>query len=139
MRYCLKKYVREIGVSLSQLGNELQKQSQSNHPLNIHSQVKQTMDKLIYYFHNLNADLYKQSKSEYEGTEEVDIESLRIAAHQLLHSKTDDVDSDRELEFTEELCKLEWLCEEMLNIPDVLRMSKETYNDSNFDKKCGNR
>ena len=97
------------------------------------------MDNLTYYLHNLNADLYKQSKSEYEGIEEVDIESLRIAANQLLHSKTDDVDSGKELEFTEELRKLEWLCEEIQNIPDVLRKSKVTDNVSNFDKICGNR
>ena len=135
----LRKYLGFIGSALCQLGNELQMQVQSNQPLNIHSQTRRTMDNITYYLHNLNANLYKHRKSEYERTEEVDIESLNIAAHHLLHSKTDDVDSEKELEFTEELRKLEWLCEEIQNIPDVLRKSKVTDNVSNFDKICGNR
>ena len=53
----LQQYIGEIGSALSQLGNELQKQAQPNQPLNIHCQVKQTMDKFTYYLHNLNADL----------------------------------------------------------------------------------
>ena len=139
MNKTLRQYIDEIGIVLSQLGNELQKQAQSNRPLNIHSEVKQTMDNLTYYLHNINADLNKQSKSAFERNEEVDIETLNVSIHHLLHSKTNNMDSDRELEFTEELRKLEWLCEELQNIPDVLRKSKVTYNDSNFDEISGNR
>ena len=135
----MKPLLYKIGIILSQLGNKLQKQSQSNHPLNIHSHVKQTMDYITFYLHNLNATLDKHRQSASKNWESEDIESIYCAVHHLLYSKTDDVDSGRELVFTEELCKLEWLCEGMLNIPDVHRMSKETYNDSNFDKISGNR
>ncbi len=38
----LNNYIRDIGGAISEHGNELQKQAQSNQPLNIHSQVKQT-------------------------------------------------------------------------------------------------
>ena len=53
----LSLYIGNIGLVLSKLGNELQKQALTNQPLNIHSQVKQTMDSLSYYLHNLNSDL----------------------------------------------------------------------------------
>lgn len=52
----LSHYIGNIGLLLSQLGNELQEQAQANQPLNIHSQVKQTMDYLTNYLHNLNVD-----------------------------------------------------------------------------------
>ena len=70
----LRKYLGFIGSALCQLGNELQMQVQSNQPLNIHSQTRRTMDNITYYLHNLNANLYKHRKSEYERTEEVDID-----------------------------------------------------------------
>lgn len=57
MRSLLQQSIYEIGSALCKLGNELQHQAQSIQPLNIHSQVKQTMDNLTYYLHNLNADL----------------------------------------------------------------------------------
>lgn len=132
-----QEYIYAIGTALSQLGNELQRQAQSNQPLNIHSQVKQTMDYLTYYLHNLNADLDKNSRSAIENM--ADIESINCAVHHLLNSKADDVDSGRELDFTEELRKLEWLCKEMQNTPDVLINSNATYNDFSFDKISGNR
>lgn len=44
----VRQYIGEIGLSLSQLGNELQIQAHSNQPINIHSQVKQTMDNLAH-------------------------------------------------------------------------------------------
>ncbi len=53
----LSHYIGNIGLVLSKLGNELQNQAVSGQPLNIHSQIKQTMDNLTYYLHNLNADL----------------------------------------------------------------------------------
>lgn len=81
--------LKEIGVTLSQLGNELQKQAQSNQPLNIHSQVKQTMDNLTYYLHNLNADLdacrYNLIKDGESNLNLIDIESLKGALHHLLN------------------------------------------------------
>lgn len=137
--------LKEIGVTLSQLGNELQKQAQSNQPLNIHSQVKQTMDNLTYYLHNLNADLdawrkemlAKNGKIQlptiFEGTDGVDVETAYCALHHLLHSKSCD-DWDRELSFTEELQKLGWLFEELQNTPEPIRYSKASYGIFNFDK-----
>ncbi len=81
--------LKEIGVTLSQLGNELQKQAQSNQPLNIHSQVKQTMDNLTYYLHNLNADLdacrYNLAKDGECNLNPIEIESLKGALYHLLN------------------------------------------------------
>lgn len=54
----LRQYIYDIGSILGKLGNDLcQQANNTNQPLNIHSQVKQTMDNLTYYLHNLNADL----------------------------------------------------------------------------------
>ena len=81
--------LKEIGVTLSQLGNELQKQAQSNQPLNIHSKVKQTMDNLTIYLHNLNADLdacrYHLIKDGESNLNLKGIESLKGALHHLLN------------------------------------------------------
>lgn len=81
--------LKEIGVTLSQLGNELQNQAQSNQPLNIHSQVKQTMDNLTYYLHNLNADLdacrYNLIKNGECNVNLIEIESLKGALYHLLN------------------------------------------------------
>lgn len=57
MNNLIRQSVGEIGSLLSQLGNELQREAQSDQPMNIHGLIKQTMDNLTYYLHNLNADL----------------------------------------------------------------------------------
>lgn len=84
--------LKEIGVTLSQLGNELQNQAQSNQPLNIHSQVKQTMDNLTYYLHNLNADLdacrYNLIKNCESNLNLIKIESLKGALYHLLNGES---------------------------------------------------
>lgn len=84
--------LKEIGVTLSQLGNELQNQAQSNQPLNIHSQVKQTMDNLTYYLHNLNADLdacrYHLIKNCESNLNLIEIESLKGALYHLLNGES---------------------------------------------------
>lgn len=87
-----KNYIRDIGSTLSKLGNELQMQAQSNQPLNIHSQVKQTMDNLTYCLHNLNADLdacrynlIKDGKSEVNTSE---MESLKVTLNHLLNGES---------------------------------------------------
>lgn len=84
--------LKEIGVTLSQLGNELQNQAQSNQPLNIHSQVKQTMDNLTYYLHNLNADLdacrYNLIKNCESYLNLIEIESLKGALYHLLNGES---------------------------------------------------
>lgn len=84
--------LKEIGVTLSQLGNKLQKQAQSNQPLNIHSQVKQTMDNLTYYLHNLNAYLdacrYNLIKDGESNLNPIDIESLKGALYHLLNGES---------------------------------------------------
>lgn len=49
----IQQYIYNIGTILSQLGNELQIQAHSNQPLNIHSQVKQTMDNLTHIVRRL--------------------------------------------------------------------------------------
>ena len=85
----LRQSVEGIGYLLSQLGNELQLQAQSNQPINIHSQVKQTMDNLTYYFHNLNADLdtcrYNLIKDGECNLKPIEIESLKFALFYLLN------------------------------------------------------
>lgn len=77
---------------MSQLGNELQKQAQSNQPLNIHSQVKQTMDNLTYYLHNLNANLdacrYDLIKDGECNLNLIEIESLKGALYHLLNGES---------------------------------------------------
>lgn len=91
--------IGKIGSLLSQLGNELQKQAQSNQPMNIHNQVKQTMDNLTYYLHNLNADLdayrydlIKDGESNIKDGESnlnpIDIESLKGALYHLLNGRS---------------------------------------------------
>ena len=53
----LRQYIYDIGSILGKLGNDLcQQANNTNQPLNIHSQVKQTMDYLTNYLHNLNVD-----------------------------------------------------------------------------------
>lgn len=83
------KELKEIGVTLSQLGNELQKQAQSNQPLNIHGLVRLTMDNLTYYLHNLNADLdacrYSIIKDGECNLNLIEIESLKGALYHLLN------------------------------------------------------
>lgn len=49
----ISHHIGNIGFLLSQLGNELQKQAQTHQPLNIHSQVKQTMDNLTHIVRRL--------------------------------------------------------------------------------------
>ena len=82
-----QEYIYNIGTILSQLGNELQKQAQSNQPLNIHGLVRQTMDNLTYYLHNLNADLdacrYNLIKDGESNLNLIEIESLKGALYHL--------------------------------------------------------
>lgn len=84
-----QEYIYNIGTILSQLGNELQKQAQSNQPLNIHGLVRQTMDNLTYYLHNLNADIDAYRYNIIKGGENnlnlLEIESLKGALYHLLN------------------------------------------------------
>lgn len=88
----IKEYIRNIGLSLSQLGNELQNQAVSEQPLNIHSEVKQTMDNLTYYLHNLNADLdacrYNLIKDCKKHINLLEMESLKVTLHHLLNGES---------------------------------------------------
>ena len=86
----LRQYIYEIGSILGKLGYELcQQANNTNQPMNIHSQVKQTMDNLTYYLHNLNSDLdacrYKLIKDGECNLNLIDIESLKGALHHLLN------------------------------------------------------
>ena len=86
-----QEYIYNIGTILSQLGNELQKQAQSNQPLNIHGLVRQTMDNLTYYLHNLNSDLdacrYNLVKDGESNLNLIEIESLKGALYHLLNGR----------------------------------------------------
>ena len=92
MNNLIRQSVGEIGSLLSQLGNELQIQAQSKQPLNIHSQIKQTMDNLTYYLHNLNADLdacrFNLIKDCQSDINPLDVESLKFALHHLLNGES---------------------------------------------------
>lgn len=85
----IQQYIYDIGTILSQLGNELQNQAMSEQPLNIHGRIKQTMDNLTYYLHNLNSDLdayrYSLIKDGECNMNPIDIESLKGALHHLLN------------------------------------------------------
>lgn len=125
----LRKYLSEIGFVLSQLGNELQKQAQSNQLLNIHSQVKQTMDNLTYYLHNLNADLdsyrYNLIKDGESNLNPIDIESLKGALYHLLNggSYTHNGESSNP---TAELYKMMFLIDSLFRLmPHGTQGSKE--------------
>ena len=85
----LSHHIGTIGLLLSKLGNELQNQAVSEQPLNIHSQLKQTMDNLTNYLHNLNSDLdacrYNLIKNGECYLNPIDIESLKGALYHLLN------------------------------------------------------
>lgn len=89
----LSHHIGNIGLLLSKLGNELQNQAVSEQPLNIHSQLKQTMDNLTYYLHNLNSDLdayrYNLIKDGESNLNLIEIESLRGALHHFLNGESD--------------------------------------------------
>lgn len=88
----LSHHIGNIGLLLSKLGNELQNQAVSEQPLNIHSQVKQTMDNLTYYLHNLNSDLdacrYNLIKNGECYLNPIDIESLKGALYHILNGRS---------------------------------------------------
>lgn len=79
----------EIGLLLSKLGNELQNQAISEQPMNIHGLIKQTLDNLTYYLHNLNSDLdacrYSLIKDGECNLNPIDIESLKVALYHILN------------------------------------------------------
>lgn len=142
----LRQYIYEIGSILGKLGYELCQQAENkNHPMNFHGEVAYAQLDIIFNLHNLNADLdawrkemlAKNGKIQlptvFEGTDGVDVETAYCAVHHLLHSKCSD-DWNRELSFTEELQKLEWLFEEFQNTPEPIRYSKASYGNFNFDK-----
>lgn len=86
----LRQYIYEIGSILGKLGYDLcQQANNQNQPLNIHSQVKQTMNNLTYYLHNLNADLdvcrYNLIKDGESNLNLLEIESLKGALYNLLN------------------------------------------------------
>lgn len=147
----LRQYICEIGSILGKLGYELCQQAENkNHPMNFHGEVTYAQCDIIFNLHNLNAELdtwrkemlAKNGKIQhptiFEGTDGVDVETAYCAVHHLLHSKCGD-DWDRELSFTEELQKLEWLFEELQNTPAPIRYSKASCEDYNFNKITGNR
>lgn len=86
----LRKYIYEIGSILGKLGNDLCQQANNiNQPMNIHSQIKQTMDNLTYYLHNLTAELdacrYDLVKDGESNLNLLEIESLKGALYNLLN------------------------------------------------------
>lgn len=147
----IRKYIGQIGFELAELGNAMLRQSMSNEPLAIHGYVTKAREYILFYLHNLSADLdiwrkdtlAKKGKIElpniFEGTDGVDVETFACAVHHLLHTPCGNIDSGAQLTFTEELRKLEWLLEELQNKPDAIRQSHASYNDFSFDKITGDR
>ena len=92
MRKDFDNYILEIGIALSQLGNEIQKQVHSNQPLNIHGQVKKTMDYITFCLHNINADFdacrYDLFKDDECNLNLLEIESLKEALYHLLNGES---------------------------------------------------
>lgn len=114
----IQQYIYDIGTIFSQLGNDLQNQAMSGQPLNIHSQVKQTMDNLTYYLHNLNADLdackynlIKDGKSDFNT---LDVESLKVALHHLLNGDSYTHNGETSNPATE-LYKMKFLIDSLLS------------------------
>lgn len=112
MQNPLRQYIYEIGSALGKLGYELCQQAQSNQSLNIHSQVKQAMDKFTYYLHNLNADLdacrYNLIKDCKSDINPLDMESLKVALHHLLNGESYTHDGENSNPATE-LYKMKFL------------------------------
>ena len=86
----LRQHIYEIGSFLGKFGSDLcQQANNTNQPMNIHSQIKQTMDNLTYYLHNLTAELdacrYDLVKDGECNLNLIDIESLKGALHHLLN------------------------------------------------------
>lgn len=91
----LRQYIYEIGSILGELGNDLCQQANNpNQPMNIHGQIKQTMDNLTYYLHNLNADLNAcrydliKIKDEESNLNLIEIESLKGALYHLINGES---------------------------------------------------
>lgn len=87
----IRPYLYKIDKALSNLGYELCQQANTPVPLNIHGQVKQTVDNLCYNLHNLSADLdaYRFNLIENDEGEDLsqkDIETIMVAMRHLLHS-----------------------------------------------------
>lgn len=81
----LQQYIFEIGSALCKLGNELQKQAQSNQPLNFHSQIKQTVDNITYHLHNLNSGLDAYRYNLIKNLNLLEVKSLKGALYHLLN------------------------------------------------------
>lgn len=126
----LSHYIGNIGFVLSQFGNELQKQAQSNQPMNIHSQIKQTMDNLTYYLHNLNADLdacrYDLIKDGECNLNLIEIESLKGALHHLLNAGSY-THNGESLSPTTELYKMMFLIDSLYRLMAHGRQGSKEY------------
>lgn len=115
----LRQYICELGSELGKLGYELCQQAQSNQPLNIHSQIKQTMDNLTYYLHNLNADLdvcrYNLIKDDKSEVNTLEMESLKVALHHLLNGESYTHDGETSNPATE-LYKMKFLIDSLYRL-----------------------
>lgn len=76
-------YLYEIGKALGYLGYELCQQAIAPEPLNIHGQVKQTVDNLCYNPHN-PVNLIMNGKS--EDVSQLNIETIMATLQHPLHS-----------------------------------------------------
>lgn len=109
----IRHHLYEIGKALGNLGYELCQQAHAPEPLNIHAQVKQTIDKLCYNLHNLSADLdaYRFDlikNGESEEVSQVDIETIKVAMQHLLYGLTDTHNGERTT-LAGELHKLDYI------------------------------
>ena len=115
----IQQYIYDIGTIFSQLGNDLQNQAMSGQPLNIHSQVKQTMDNLIYYLHNLNAELdvcrYNLIKDCKSDINPLEVESLKVTLHHLLNGESYTHDGETSNPATE-LYKIKFLIDSLYRL-----------------------
>lgn len=109
----IRPYIYEIGKALGNLGYELCQHANAPEPLNIHGQVKQTVDNLCYNLHNLSADidtyrfdLIKNGES--EDLSQKDIETIMVAMRHLLHSSPDTHNGERTT-LAGELHKLDYI------------------------------
>lgn len=109
----IRPYLYEIGKALGNLGYELCQQANAPEPLNIHCQVKQTVDNLCYNLHNLSADLDACrfnliENGEGEDLSQMDIETIMVAMRHLLHSLPDTHNGERTT-LAGELHKLDYI------------------------------
>ncbi len=129
----IRPYIYEIGKALCNLGYEFCQQANSPEPLNIHGQVKQTLDNLCHNLHNLSSDLdayrfnlIKNGEGKVNGQDTQDIETVNVAMKHLLHSSID-THNGEQTNIMSELNKVDFLIASIYRLMAHGAVGREEY------------